>query len=550
MPLFENQTTKLKRFLFGPVKKVNEVNFGNCMDDYLELLPLINENEINSDKSAELFNENLLRFINNTKPAFVKSCSILYKEGSADQFYQYPSGEKFPIKLKRKELESIEQAEYIFYISNASFESHIDKDMAGIAFRFFERYIYVVYGDINKRSFMRYLKRLELAVIELKKKEKNSIVLYDYKKKIVRLESELQLNKKSLIESRKQLKRRVYGLRNLLEMSRELHYLQGVEKVISSSLLILLGQFSFQRSFALLYDSETMKYSRLFFKGFTLNKKESFEIDIDGAMIKYLSANIAPSRISDIYEKSRFKKKLKVLKKWRIDYIMPIVLDNRVKGVIGFGEKMIGSALDRDELDMIGVLVDSVSISLANAQMYEDIKKMSMTDAMTNLNNYRYFEDRLKEEINRARRKKTCVSMLMLDIDYFKNYNDSLGHQAGDEALRLIGSVLKLTARDDDIVTRYGGEEFCVILPGVEKEVIRNLAERVRENIEAFNFYKEEVQPGGKLTVSIGGATFPDDADSFEELVNRADSALYKSKHDGRNRFTLYDTSIDNVAKD
>jgi diguanylate cyclase (GGDEF)-like protein len=529
----------LKRFFIDFIKMVWG-DFNDCMDNYLKLLPLINESKETDDESVKLFHKGLLEFIDNTKPIFARSCRVLYKKNGDEFFYEYPSGEKFTFQLKSNILSNIEETAAVYYISNASFDKEVDKDLAGIGFQFFNNNTYIVYGNINSRSFMLFLKKLELGIIELKKKEESKNSFNRCENEIMQVEDDLKAAKKSLIENRKLLKRRVYGLRNLLEMSRELHYLQGVDEVISSSLLILLGQFSFQRSFALLYDSETMKYSRLFSKGFTLEKGETFEIDIDGSMIKFLSTSIGPSKISDIYDKSKFKKKLKVLKKWRIDYVMPIILDNRVKGVIGFGEKMIGSTLDKDELDIIGVLVDSVSISLGNAQLYEDIKKMSMTDAMTNLNNYRYFEDRLHEEINRARRKKTCVSMLMLDIDYFKNYNDSLGHQAGDEALRLIGSVLKFTARDDDIVTRYGGEEFCVILPGVEKDVILNLAERVRENIESFEFYKEEVQPGGKLTVSIGGATYPTDADNFEDLVSRADSAMYQSKENGRNRFTLY----------
>ncbi len=525
---------------------IRRISENKSTDLYINALSLITPDDNLDPGFYEFFQDRLLHFINSVKPLSSAYTKIIFKKKSDKIFHQYPSKKFSSVRLNKQTLSSIEKSQSIYYISNADFKTDEQKNIAGIAVQFFDEYIYVVFGNADNRHFMQFLKRLDLLLRELKTKEVYRGQLDRYEKKLSTLEKDLNENQKALSENRRLLKKRVYGMRNLLEMSKKLHYLQGVEKVISSSLLILLGQFRFQRSFALLYDSETMNYSRLFSKGLSIDKDTELVIDVDSPMIKYLSDNIGLAEISEIYSKVRFKKVLKTLQRWQIEFIIPIIVENRVKGVIGFGGKMVGGKLDKDERDMIGILVDSVSISLGNAQLYEDVKKMSMTDAMTSLNNYRYFEDRLHEEINRARRKKSCVSLLMLDIDYFKNYNDSLGHQAGDEALRLIGSVLKITARDDDIVTRYGGEEFCVILPGVEKDVIQNLAERIRENVESFRFYKEDVQPGGKLTISLGGATFPDDADSFDDLVSKADAALYQSKHDGRNRFTLYSSILEN----
>jgi len=158
---------------------------------------------------------------------------------------------------------------------------------------------------------------------------------------------------------------------------------------------------------------------------------------------------------------------------------------------------------------------------------------------MTNLHNYRSFVSRLKEEINRAKRNKANVSLIIVDIDHFKNYNDTLGHQAGDEALREVGKMLRKTVRDEDIVSRYGGEEFCIIFPGIAKEEIFNLGERIRENMEKHRFYKEKVQPLGKITISLGGSTYPDDAEGMHGLIQKADEALYQAKHLGRNRMIV-----------
>jgi diguanylate cyclase (GGDEF)-like protein len=185
-------------------------------------------------------------------------------------------------------------------------------------------------------------------------------------------------------------------------------------------------------------------------------------------------------------------------------------------------------------------LVNIISISIENAQHYEEIKNLSLTDEMTKLHNYRSFKSRLKEEVNRAKRNQSKVSLVILDIDHFKNYNDTLGHQAGDEALREVGKVLRKTVRDEDIVSRYGGEEFCVIFPGIGKEENENLGERIRLKIEAHKFYKEKVQPTGHLTISLGGATYPDDASEIHGLIQKADEALYHAKHLGRNQIQIY----------
>jgi len=176
--------------------------------------------------------------------------------------------------------------------------------------------------------------------------------------------------------------------------------------------------------------------------------------------------------------------------------------------------------------------------------MFQEIKTLSLTDAMTGLHNYRYFEDRLKGELNRAKRHNKNVSLMILDIDYFKNYNDTLGHQAGDEVLRSIGKILRETIRDEDIVARYGGEEFCIILPGIEKTGIPILGERVRKKIESEKFFKEEVQPGGQVTISIGTATFPEDAKNYSTIVENADKALYQAKNAGRNQIKVYEDNM------
>jgi len=129
----------------------------------------------------------------------------------------------------------------------------------------------------------------------------------------------------------------------------------------------------------------------------------------------------------------------------------------------------------------------------------------------------------------------------MIDVDYFKHYNDTHGHLKGNDVLKDIAQILKSSIRDIDVVARYGGEEFSIILPQTDKSkgaVIT--AERMRAAVEAFKFYKDEMQPGGKITISVGIAAFPEDGKTISEVVGRADEALYQAKREGRNRVCVY----------
>lgn len=161
-----------------------------------------------------------------------------------------------------------------------------------------------------------------------------------------------------------------------------------------------------------------------------------------------------------------------------------------------------------------------------------EMANMAVTDELTGLYNVRYFRQRLITEVAKA--YNSCLSLLIIDIDYFKKYNDLFGHLEGDKVLRQIGEILKGSFRSYDIVARYGGEEFTVILPGMDKGKAKEVAERIRVSIKETKIPGEEKLPSGKLTVTIGVATFPDDASSAEELIGIADNALYHGKYGKR----------------
>ncbi|AYE35096.1 bifunctional diguanylate cyclase/phosphohydrolase [Clostridium septicum] len=178
------------------------------------------------------------------------------------------------------------------------------------------------------------------------------------------------------------------------------------------------------------------------------------------------------------------------------------------------------------------------------------LKCLANEDGLTGVYNHRYFQDKLKEQIKLSDVAQNPLSMIFIDIDYFKHYNDLYGHQQGDEVLKGIGELLKKNVRKKDIVARYGGEEFAVILPDTEEKHAITLANVLRILIENTKFYGEENQPNGNLTVSMGVSTYPDKAKSDMDLIKSADDALYKAKFFYKNRVEAYISILDEIKKD
>jgi diguanylate cyclase (GGDEF)-like protein len=163
----------------------------------------------------------------------------------------------------------------------------------------------------------------------------------------------------------------------------------------------------------------------------------------------------------------------------------------------------------------------------------KDVWELARTDPLTGLANRRCFESRVTEELDRARRYGGTFSLAMLDVDHFKRFNDARGHQAGDSALQEIARLLQSAVRQSDIVGRYGGEEFCLLLLMVDEAVAKEVCERIRHTVAARMM---ELEPECPLTISIGVASHPGDGKDLTELVGAADQALYRAKDQGRNQ--------------
>jgi diguanylate cyclase (GGDEF)-like protein len=221
----------------------------------------------------------------------------------------------------------------------------------------------------------------------------------------------------------------------------------------------------------------------------------------------------------------------------------PISIGNRRFGVLNLADKIGGGAYEASDLSVMDLVAPQIALAIERAswqQRANQFQLMSITDPLTGLHNRRYLEARLTEELSRSKRYDYPLSFMMIDIDDFKLYNDRNGHQAGDRALEITAQCLRAALRKVDVASRYGGEEFSILLPQTTLQEAGVLADRIRRKILSAAFPHGKSQPLGAVTVSIGLSTFSASLDSAEAIVRAADRALYHAKSHGKNRAYAY----------
>lgn len=216
----------------------------------------------------------------------------------------------------------------------------------------------------------------------------------------------------------------------------------------------------------------------------------------------------------------------------------PILIGERRIAVMNFTDRAGGDAFSDRDLELLQTIAPQIAVAIDRTALKDragEFEQLSVTDSLTGLLNRRYLDERLVEEMTRARRHSSAITLMMIDVDNFKSYNDSFGHPAGDLALKMVSNALKDTLRADDVAARFGGEEFAILLPRTNAEEAAAIAERIRMRVEHTSF------PNRRITISIGIASQSNDFDTPKDWITAADMALYEAKHLGRNNVQVYD---------
>lgn len=221
--------------------------------------------------------------------------------------------------------------------------------------------------------------------------------------------------------------------------------------------------------------------------------------------------------------------------------LLVIPLANKLMGFIGllFLHRQNLNAFSESEIDFFSFISDPVSSTITRVRIHQKTKNLAFTDELTGVFNRRYFNQRYTREIGRAKRYNRRLSTLMIDIDHFKQYNDTFGHILGDRVLKEMADIFEQNTRKADVICRYGGEEFVILLPELDSRRAVVVAEKLRTVVENSAFPNMEKLAAGKITISLGVASFPQDGSDDKDVLNQADKALYNAKKQGRNRVAM-----------
>ncbi|NTW65210.1 MAG: diguanylate cyclase [Nitrospirae bacterium] len=253
-----------------------------------------------------------------------------------------------------------------------------------------------------------------------------------------------------------------------------------------------------------------------------------------------------PYLVKDLEDDPRIKQKNRNHYRTRSFVSVPLKIADRVIGVLNLSDKTTGEVFDEEDLKLIQSIATHAAVVVERNEFYaksEELKKLTITDTLTGLLNRRYLQERLKDELARSERHIHPMSLLMLDLDGFKSCNDSEGHLVGDKILQEVAETLLKTVRSMDIVARFGGDEFMVILPETSEPVAIEIGERLRNSVSTGTAWTRKA--GGKpepciLTASIGIVCYPEHGDTAELLLENVDKALYRAKNKGKNRIEVF----------
>lgn len=270
---------------------------------------------------------------------------------------------------------------------------------------------------------------------------------------------------------------------------------------------------------------------------------KAIRLDKTSPIVRWLSRNEEPilnwSEIETLPDfQGLWEREKEDLEELNACLLVGLKIQGELIGIILLSEKVSGAPYTDEDLELIHTLANEAAVAINNARVYSEAKNQAVVDELTKLYNFRFFHEFLDKEIARCKRRHDRFSVIFMDLDLFKAYNDIFGHLAGDQALARFAQAILKSIRASDIAARYGGDEFAVILPGADAEQAAVIAERIRDSVRGA--FPGAGEGNELLTVSLGVASYPEHGENKQQVVACADWALFEAKRSGRNRVAVY----------
>lgn len=343
-----------------------------------------------------------------------------------------------------------------------------------------------------------------------------------------------------------QYEKKIYDLKSLLEISRSLCSTIEFSQLIESIIFTCIGQFKVLGAGIFVpepLDSDFFVLNRNY-NGLELNPNVNYRISVSNPLINIITKTDRVFTVEELKSEVPAYADLDAITSLNPSLVVPLVQKNHLDGILVLGEKIAlpgEEGYSSYEKELILTIASLAAVAIYNSTLLE----RSSTDMMTHLKLKYFFYNVLTDKLDEAVAQNLPLSVIMFDIDFFKRFNDTYGHACGDYVLQTVAKIIRSCIRSCDLASRYGGEEFTVMLDKTNKDDAMTVAERIRQHVEEYDFCYENQHV--KVTISIGVTVFDSEKNlvtSPKQLVDQADQALYVSKRSGRNRVTFADEKL------
>lgn len=338
------------------------------------------------------------------------------------------------------------------------------------------------------------------------------------------------------IRSRDEIEGLLFGYQSLYDLGLKFRAIESLDKLYNTVVEYATSLMNTPAGSLTIFEEKKGEMTLVALKGFSkkFSKRKRWKVR-QGGLTSYILNHDEPLAVEDVRKYRRFDNPVMLREGIRSLVASPLKAEGRIMGIL-YVDDFKSRNYTFHETSLLSLLSTYAAMAIEQTRLMESTRLLAITDGLTGLYNHRHFRQQLNVETSRAERYQRSLSLMMIDIDYFKRYNDTNGHLMGNDVLKELGRILKEMSREVDIVARYGGEEFSIIMPETDLRKARKLSERLRQRIASHKFRNTHKLPFKKLTVSIGVASYPENANAAAfDLVEQADKALYEAKHNGRN---------------